>query len=83
MRMVLGHYSTRQRGNMNGAMYQDTYEENLISLAESIWLEDGHFNKTTTPEHTAKITPEVLICSSQSPDLNPIQKSITGILRNF
>ena len=76
----------RIEGRMNGAMYREILGDNLPSVRA---LKMGHgwvFQHDNEPKHTAKATKEwlkkkhikVLECPSQSPDLNPIGKSVEG-----
>lgn len=75
--MIWGNGSGASRiieGNVSGATYWETLEENLFSSAKKEnlgrrWM----LQQDTDPKHTAKLIREGLAWSSQSPDLSPVE----------
>jgi transposase len=72
----------RIEAKVNGAMYRDMFDENLLQSAQYLRLVWRFtFQQDNDPKHTAKTKQEwlrhkslnVLEWSSQSPDLNPIE----------
>jgi transposase len=72
----------RIEGKMNGAMYREILNDNLLPSARALKLQRGWvFQQDNDPKHTAKATTQflkrkhikVMEWPSQSPDLNPIE----------
>ncbi|KAK3524312.1 hypothetical protein QTP70_027865, partial [Hemibagrus guttatus] len=65
----------RIKGMMDGAMYRQILDENLLPSARALKMGRGWvFQHDNDPKHTAKATKEWLKkWLSQSPDLNPIE----------
>ncbi|KAI4876200.1 hypothetical protein NFI96_002768 [Prochilodus magdalenae] len=77
----------RITGKMDGAMYRTILRDNLLPSARDLKMGRGWvFQHDNDPKHTAKATKDwlkknhikVMEWPSQSPDLNPIEKSMAG-----
>ena len=77
----------RIEGRMNGAMYREIMGDNLLPSVRALKMGHGWvFQHDNDPKHMAKATKEwlkkkhikVLEWPSQSPDLNPIERSVEG-----
>ncbi len=72
---------------MDGAMYHGILANNLLPSVRALKMGRGWvFQHDNDPKHTARATKEwlrnkhfkVLVWPSQSPDLNPMEKSMEG-----
>ncbi|CAJ0915364.1 unnamed protein product, partial [Ranitomeya imitator] len=93
--MLWGCFSAKGPGRlirvherMNGAMYREILNANLLPSARTLKIKRGwFFQHDNDPKHTARATKEwlrkkhfkVLEWPSQSPDLNPIEKPLEGV----